>query len=152
MKKNHIIVIAACLAVSVLLFPVSVLLTAAGLIITGTLVMAVMVSESAEELVEKPIIFAYLGEDGRSFVLKNIGNVDALDIHISVVPSNLEYLIERLGSDTEEITDCGQLIGKNRAIINYTDETGKRYSKSAELKFKEECEYDPTKPMFPMFK
>lgn len=152
MKKNHKFAIAICLVISVVLLPFSVILTATGLIITGTLAMAVMVSESAETLVEKPILLAFLGEDGRSFILKNIGNVDALDIHISVVPSNLEYLIERLEADTGEKTDCGQLIGKNKVIIDYTDGTGKRYSKTTDLNFRQECEYDPTKPMIPMFK
>ncbi|MBN1431590.1 MAG: hypothetical protein JW931_02340 [Methanomicrobiaceae archaeon] len=152
MKKNHKVAIVACLALSLLLFPVSVLLTAVGLIITGTLAMSVLISESAETVVDKPILFAYLGEDGRSFILKNIGNVDALDIHISLVPSNLEFLNKRIEADTEDKTECGQLIGKNRIIVDYTDETGNRYSKTANLNFKDDCEYDPTKPMIPIFK
>ena len=152
MKKNHKVAIAACLAISLILFPFSALLTAVGLIITGTLAMSVLISESAETVVNKPILFSYLGEDGRSFILKNIGNVDALDIHISLVPSNLEFLIERIEADTEENTDCGELIGKNRIIVDYTDETGTRYSKTANLNFRDDCEYDPTKPMIPIFK
>jgi len=152
MKKNHKFAIATSLIISVVLLPFSVILTAAGLIITGTLAMGIMISESAESLVDRPLLFAYLGEDGRSFVLKNMGNIDALDIHVSIVPANLEYLIERIAADIEEKTNCDQLIGKNRIIVNYTDKTGTRYSKSADLSFNEECDYDPTQPMIPLFR
>lgn len=152
MERIHKIAIIACLAISVILFPVSILLTATGLIITGTLAMAVLISESAGKAVDRPLLFAFLGEDGRSFITRNIGNAPALEVHVSVVPSNLEYLIGRIDADNEEKTDCGQLIGKNRIIMEYADESGKRYSKSADLQFKEDCEYDPTKPMIPIFK
>ncbi|GEM_PF-4663246 len=152
MKKGHIAAIAVCIIFSVLLSPVSPILTVIGLILSGTLAMAFAISESAEKIMDKPLLFAYLGDDGRSFILKNIGDADALDIHISIIPSNLEYLFEHLGADSEEKTDCGRLLGKNRIILNYSDEDGKRYKKTAELGFREECEYDPIKPMFPLFK
>lgn len=152
MKKNHKIALAVCLVISLLLFPFSFLFTATGLIITGTLLMSVLISESSEKIVEKPMLSAYLGEDGRSFIIKNFGNRDATEINISLVPSNLEYLIPRLEADKEEKTDCGELIGRNRIIMDYADDDGKRYSKSADLKFRDECEYDPTKPMIPIFK
>lgn len=152
MKKNHITALAACILVSVLLFTVSFLLTVMGLIITGTIAMTFMISESAEGIVDKPLIYAYLGDDGRSFILKNIGNVDALEIHISIVPSNLEYHIGRIDPDDEEKTDCGRLIGKNRIILDYSDKDGKKYKRTAELVFTEDCEYDPTKTMIPLFR
>lgn len=152
MEKIYKIAIAVCLAISVLLFPVSVLLTATGLIITGTLAMVIHITESAGEAIDRPLLFAFLGEDGRSFVIRNVGNAAASEIHVSVVPSNLEYIIDYIDADDEEQTDCGQLIGKNRIIMEYADEAGKRYSKSVDLQFKEDCEYDPTKPMIPIFK
>jgi hypothetical protein len=152
MEKIYKIAIAICLAISILLFPVSVLLTATGLILTGTLAMVIHITESAGEAIDRPVLFVFLGEDGRSFVIRNIGNAAASEIHVSVVPSNLEYIIDRIDADGEEKTECGQLIGKNRVIIEYADETGKRYSKSEDLRFEDDCEYDPTKPMIPIFK
>lgn len=151
MNSKYIVVI-VCLVISILLVPISPLLTVIGLIITVTIVMAVMISESAGKTVDRPILSACLREDGRGFVLKNFGNGDALDVRISVLPSNLEYMLARIEADDEEVIDCGQLLGNNRVIMNYTDEKREEYNGSADLNPGNDCEYDPFKPMIPIFK
>jgi tetrahydromethanopterin S-methyltransferase subunit F len=151
MNNIHKGMIFAGIIISILLLPASVYLTAAGIIITATLFMLCLISESAGKAMEKPILVAYLGDDGRSIIVGNIGNKDAVNINISLIPANLEFAIDNLSTDIEEKKDCGQLIGKNRAIMEYSDDTGTKHKKTSDLNFKDCKEYDPTKPLIPIF-
>ena len=127
-------------------------IAAAGLIVSATAIMLFLISESAEKIMDRPILAALAGEDGRSFRIENFGNKPALDINAGVLPFNLEFLIEMLPAGEEKKINCERLIGNSRVILNYSDEKGIKYTKSADFSTPLKHEYDPAKPLIPIFR
>jgi len=151
MKKIQKIITVICILISAALFFVSVYLTASGLIITAILYISFLISDSADKAMDRPILSAFLGDDGKSITVANYGNKKAFNINIEILPSNLKFFIESLPCDSENDLDCRELPGNIRVILNYSDETGKKHLKTADLKFSENTKYDPTKPLIPIF-
>jgi hypothetical protein len=155
MNSNQILALAVCLVIAVASsFLVSVYIGVIFIVITATLTMSFHIYNSAGKAIEKPILMLSIDDDGKTILLHNIGNRDAKDIKISLVPANIEFTIESVPGDSSTTYETGSLIGKNRAIVRFCDEEGKEYSHKQVLMFRDECEceYDPTKPMFDLFK
>lgn len=156
MNLKQILALAICLIISVASsFLVSVYVGVIFIVITATLAMSFHIYNSAGKAIEKPILMLSIDDnDGKTILLHNIGNRDAKDIRVSLLPANIEFTIESISGDSSITYETGSLIGKNRAIVRFCDEDGKEYSHKQVLMFRDECEceYDPTKPMFDLFK
>lgn len=151
MKKNYIIVVFSGVLISLFLYLISAYLTATGLIVTGTLALLFFMSESAENIMQRPILSAYPKPGNKSFTVVNLGNKSALDISIEVLPHNLEFFITNLNSDENYDIECEKFLGNSRVFFTYSDDKGKRYEKNLELKSDIVTDYDPTKPLIPIF-
>lgn len=152
MNSNQIMVIAICLIISgISSFLVSVYAGAICLVITVTLVMSYYIYNSAGKAIDKPILLISIDEDGKTLLIHNIGNRNAENIRTSIVPANIEFTIETIPQDSSTSYKNDSLLGKNRAIIRFNDEDGNEHVHKQVLFFREECEYDPTKPMFQLF-
>ncbi|WOF17238.1 hypothetical protein F1737_11405 [Methanoplanus sp. FWC-SCC4] len=152
MKNNYKILLAATVIISLGLFLVSYYLTAIGLIISGTLAMVFVMNEHGKTVLNKPRLFPILGDDGRSVIITNTGETDALSVEITIVPSNLEYSFKSIDADSEIKIETKELVGKNKINIEYYDKSGEKFTVKENLTFAEDTEYDPFKPMIPMFK
>lgn len=152
MNSNQIIALALCLIISVISsFLLSVYVGAIFLVITATLAMCFHIYNSAGKGIEKPILLLSIDDDGKTLLIYNIGNRKAENVRVSLLPSNIEFTIPAIPEDSHVTYDAGSLVGKNRAIVRFSDEKGIEHFHKQELLFRDECEYDPTKPMFNLF-
>ncbi|MDD4126804.1 MAG: hypothetical protein PHV39_03855 [Methanomicrobium sp.] len=151
MKKIQKIITVICILISAALSFISVYLTASGLIITATLYISFLISGSADKAMDRPILSALLGDNGKSITVANYGNKKALNVNIEILPSNLRFFLESLPCDSGNEIYCRELPGNIRVILNYSDETGKKHTKTEDLKFNDNSDYDPTKPLIPIF-
>jgi len=152
MNFNQLLVLVLCLIVSIISSViVSIYAGAICLVITVTLAICFYIYNSAGKAIDKPILLISIDENGKTLLLHNIGNRGAENIRTSLVPANVEFTIRSIPQDSLAKHETGSLLGKNRAIIRYEDEDGKEYFHKQDLVFRDECEYDPTKPMIQLF-
>jgi hypothetical protein len=97
-----------------------------------------------------PEVVPKLTEDGKNIVLTNTGNAQAEKIHVTLIPSNLEFDIASLDVDSTYEYFLGSMVQEIKIKITYSNENGRLFSSSKKLSVFEE-EPDLLKPMFPTF-
>jgi hypothetical protein len=146
MDKKITAVLAAGLLVTLLLFMYSVYLAGIAFILLVVIIMSLMISQ---ETMGMPQLTAKLREDAKAIVLTNGGNAPALRIHVALVPLNIEYDVGSLAVDQSHEHPLTSMISDVKAVITYTNERGQSFSHSHKLSAAEE--FDPLKPMIPIF-
>jgi hypothetical protein len=96
-----------------------------------------------------PQVDAKLREDAKAIVLTNTGNSPALTIHVALVPLDIEYDIASLAVDESHEYPFLSMVTEVKAVITFSNEKGRSYSESHKLSASEE--FEPLKPMFPVF-
>jgi hypothetical protein len=97
-----------------------------------------------------PQVNVRLREDAKAIVLTNAGNSPALRIHVALIPMDIEYDVESLAVDESHEYPLASMIDKVKAVIEFSNEKGQSFSSSTVLSASGE-EFDPMKPMFPVF-
>jgi hypothetical protein len=147
MDKKTITVLAVGILVIVLLFFISIYLAGIAFIVLIAIVMSLMIMQDTTFL---PQVSVRLREDAKAIVLKNTGNSPAKKIHVALVPINIEYDVDTLAVDASHEYPFASMIAEIKAVITYENEKGTPFSLSKKLSASGE-EYDPLKPMIPVF-
>jgi hypothetical protein len=98
-----------------------------------------------------PEIVPKLTDDGKGIILSNTGNARAENIHVTLVPNNIEFDIASLDVDASYEYSLGTIVQEIKTRITYSNENRRLFSSSKKLSVFEE-DPDLLKPMIPMFK
>ena len=146
MDKTTTGVLVAGIILTVILFLINIYLAGIAFILLVVIVMSLMIMQDTTFL---PRVDARLREDAKAIVLTNAGNSPALKIHVALVPMNIEYDIASLAVDESHEYHLSSMIAEVKAVITYSNEKGHSFSDSRKLSVSEE--FEPLKPMFPIF-
>jgi len=148
MDKKSQIVLVLGLAITIILFFINIFLAGIVFILVITVFMSLMIMQDS---VSHPDVDASLTEDAKSIFLKNSGNAPALHIHVALVPMNTEYDVPSLVVDQTHTHPLGSMVQDVKVIVTFENEEKVVFSKSFKLSALGN-EYEPFKPMIPMFK
>jgi len=98
-----------------------------------------------------PEIVPKLTDDGKGIILSNTGNARAENIHVTLVPNNIEFDIASLDVDASYEYSLGTMVQEIKTRITYSNENRRLFSSSKKVSVFEE-DPDLLKPMIPMFK
>jgi len=146
MDKTTAAVLAAGIILTVILFFVSTYLAGIAFILLVVIVMSLMIMQDSTFL---PRVDVRLREDAKAIVLTNAGNSPALKIHVALVPMDIEYDIASLAVDESHEYPLSSMIAQVKAVVTFSNEKGQPFSDSHKLSASEE--FEPLKPMFPLF-
>ena len=146
MDKTTTAVLAAGIILTVILFFVSIYLAEIVFILLVVIVMSLMIMQDSTFL---PRVDVRLREDAKAIVLTNAGNSPALKIHVALVPMDIEYDIASLAVDESHEYPLSSMIAQVKAVVTFSNEKGQPFSDSHKLSASEE--FEPLKPMFPIF-
>jgi hypothetical protein len=148
MNKTTTAVLAAGILVTLLLVFVSIYLAGIAFIILVVIVMSLVIMQDTTFL---PQVDVKLREDAKAIVLTNAGNSPAVKIHVALVPINIEYDVASLAVDESHQYPLSSMIADVKAVITFSNEKGQSFSSSFLLSASGE-EFEPLKPMFPIFR
>lgn len=97
-----------------------------------------------------PDIIVDLKDNAKGIVIRNSGNSDAVNIHVALVPVNIEYDIQCLAPDQIQEFPLESMLAQAKAVATFKNVMGDSFSRSYELS--SQGSYDPLKPMFPLFR
>jgi hypothetical protein len=117
-------------------------------IIVIALIMTMMVMKDTTGI---PEVVGKLSEDAKSIILTNNGNARAEKIHVTLIPSNLEFDIASLDVDSVYEYSLGSMVQEIKIKISYSNENGRLFTSSKKLSVFDE-EPDLLRPLIPMFK
>jgi hypothetical protein len=146
MDKTVKMLLAGGIVISVGLFLIDIYLGGIALIITVALVMSQLIMN---DTAFHPDIAAKLKDDAKAIILTNTGNSEALNIHAALVPLDLEYDLESLAVDGSHEFPLPKMIEEVKVVVTFENE--KRNTFSSTFKLSSMGEYDPLKPMVPIF-
>ncbi len=97
-----------------------------------------------------PLVTADLSADAREVVVTNTGTAAAQNIHVALVPINIEFDIPSLEPDEESGFALPSMISEAKAVVTYENAAGRKHTRSYPLTALT-AGRDPTEPMFPLF-
>jgi len=147
MDKRTTAVLAAGILVTLLLYFVNIYLAGMVLILVVVIVMSLMIMQDSTFL---PQIDVRLRDDAKAVVLTNTGNSPALNIHIALVPMNIEYDVASLAVDESHEYPFSTMLATVKVVVTYENEKGQPFSHSRNLSATGE-DWEPLKPMVPVF-
>lgn len=115
-------------------------------IVLATIAMSLHIMNDTKNL---PDLECRLAEDAKSIVIKNTGSGPAHQIHVALVPMNVEFDVRTLGIDEEYAYHLPAMIEEVKVVVTYKDNEDKKFGRSYKLSSLEEN--DPLQPMFPLF-
>ncbi|MDK2974560.1 MAG: hypothetical protein PWP08_931 [Methanofollis sp.] len=116
-------------------------------IVLATVAMSLHIMNDTKNL---PDIGCRLAEDARSIVIRNTGNARAEQIHVALVPMNVEFDIPTLGIEEEYVHSLSSMIEEVKVVVTYKNSEGRKFGGSYKLSSLGE-EIDLLKPTFPLF-
>ncbi|WAI01924.1 hypothetical protein [Methanogenium organophilum] len=98
-----------------------------------------------------PELTAKLSPDAKSVIIRNSGNTSAVQIHVALVPLDIEYDITEIPAEEEHTHSLDTMINEAKAFITWKDSEGHTFSHESAISALGKGEDDLLKPMFPMF-
>jgi len=147
MDKKTQIVLVLGIAITIILLQFNIYLAGIVFILAITIFISLLIMQDS---VCHPNVEVSLSEDAKSVILKNSGNAPAMNIHVALVPMNIEYDVRSLAIDETHNRLFDAMIPEVKAIITFENEEKNVFSKTSTLSAL--GAYDPLKPMIPMFK
>ena len=92
-----------------------------------------------------------LGDEAKSIILTNNGNARAENIHVTLIPSSVEFDIASLDVDSVYEYALGAMVQEIKIKITYSNENKRLFSSSKKLSVFDE-DPDILRPLIPMFK
>ncbi len=149
MERNQKIVLAAGLLVCAALFIiVDIYAALIALVLVLVLSMSLFIMHDSQLT---PDLGLRLTEDAKGVRVKNKGNAGAFNIHVVLVPYNLEFDIPSLKVEEEATYQAPSMMNEVKAVVTYQNENMARYSKTVTLSALGPDENDLLKPMFAIF-
>lgn len=98
-----------------------------------------------------PLVAIELSENAREVIVTNAGTGEARNIHVALVPLDVEFDVASLGPDEESGHGLDSMVVEAKAFVTYENGAGKKYTRTYPLTSLGSGR-DPLEPMFPMFK
>jgi len=112
------------------------------------IIMSLMIMQDTTGI---PEVMVKLGDEAKSIILTNNGNARAENIHVTLIPSNVEFDIASLDVDSVYEYFLGAMVQEIKIKITYSNENKRLFSSSKKLSVFDE-EPDLLRPLIPMFK
>lgn len=98
-----------------------------------------------------PDVVAELEEHAKGIVIRNTGNALARNIHVALVPENIEFDVRPLESEESHTYPLKRMIEEVKVVVIFENEKGAAFSRSYRLNAFGD-NFEPLKPMIPLFK
>ena len=147
-KKSQIVLVLGIVITLLLYFIFDIYLAGIFFVLAITLFMSMQIMRDSTYL---PEVGANLADDAKSIILKNTGNSTALQIHVALVPMNTEYDVPFLAVDETHTFPLDSMIEEVKAVVTFQNEKKGGFSQTYALSALGN-EFDPLKPVIPMFK
>jgi len=154
MKRNLLGVLLAIFilaAVSLVLIGLGIDMGYAGLIGVVLLLIVAMVIMTMQDIRTYPDLVCRLPQEKKNVQVINRGTARAVEIHVALVPINIEAVVPPLDPDAAYIISLPQMVAEVKAVVTYKSEQGTAYSQSYPLLALGTNEEDLLKPMIPIF-
>ncbi len=153
MESRQKITLIIGLIITAALFPINFYISAVAFVLVITLYMSYVMLNTSERFQKVPELTLKLKEDAKGVVVKNRGGDAALNIHIALVPLDIEFDIPRLEPDEIHVQTTEHMIETVKVVAGFENAQGRTFSHSATLSALEgeKDEEDWLKPVFPMF-
>ena len=145
-RKLQILLVAGIL-ITILSLLVSIYLAGFVFILLVAAVMSLMIMQDSTSL---PDLMAELSEDAKTIVIRNSGNAVATNIHVALVPANIEFDLPFLDVEATHQHPLDQMIIEVKVVIRFENEQGTHFSHTYPLSSLGN-RFEPLKPMFPLF-
>ncbi len=146
MDKRTLTILAAGIIIALLVLIVNIYLAGIIFIIVIAIVMSLLIMEDTGF---RPQVVARLRDDAKGIILRNNGNAAALSIHAALVPLNIEYDVPALGVEQTHEHLISSMVTSVKVVLSYRNERDQAFSQTFQLSSTEE--FDPLKPMIPIF-
>ena len=147
MDKNALLLLVACLLISLLLFFISIYLCMIGIIITAALVMSLLIMQDSSF---HPDIVATLREDAKAILFRNSGNATARNIHVTLVPVNREFDLQSLAVEETHEYLLDTMAEGIKVVVTFENEQNTGFSRAYSLSVTGDG-FEPLRPMIPIF-
>jgi hypothetical protein len=153
MESRQKITLIIGLIITAALFPFSPYISAVALVIVLALFISFLMLNTSKRFQAVPELTLKLQDDAKGVIVKNKGGDTALNIHIALVPLDIEFDIPKLEPDAIWVQPCSHMIETVKVVAGFENAQGRKFSHSVMLSALEEekSEEDLLKPMFPMF-
>jgi hypothetical protein len=147
-RQSLLIIIIGAIACIVSAF-IDIFLALGVAVVVGVVYMMLWIMQDAAYL---PHVVCSLSEDAKSIIVRNIGTAPARKIHVALVPLDIEFDIREIQPDEEEIFTLEKMIQQAKVVVRYSPvESDSVIENSYPISSVDGGEYDPLKPMFPIF-
>jgi hypothetical protein len=99
-----------------------------------------------------PEIIVFLRDDAKGIVVTNRGNDAAKNIHVAIIPHNIEFDVPALAVDARYEYQHHEMISVAKAAVTYQNSQGLACSQTFRLSALERSDDDLLKPVIPLFK
>jgi len=147
MEKNQKIVLGMGALITLGLAFINIFFALIALVIMLALLMSFRIMGDTNNY---PLITADLSEDAREIIVTNTGNAVAQNIHIALVPLNIDFEVASLEPDEESGFSLATMVSEAKAVVTYETADGRKFTRSYPLSALG-AGHDPTQPLFPIF-
>lgn len=147
MEKNQKIILVAGGLITLGLLVIDVFFALIALVFVLVLLMTFHIMGETRDY---PLVAAELSEDAREVIITNTGTAEARNIHVAVVPFNVEFDIVSLEPDEASGFGLESMVVEAKAVVTYENAEGQRFQRSYSLTALG-AGRDPTEPLFPIF-
>ncbi|MFA4876842.1 MAG: hypothetical protein WC586_05475 [Methanoregula sp.] len=146
-NKIRILLVAGIL-ITIIVFIFNIFAGGIVFILFVTLLMSLFIMKDSESL---PDIAAEFTDDAKGIMIRNSGNDTALDIHVALVPENIEFDLGSLEADALVVHPLEKMMSSVKVVVTFRNKKLEAFSRTFQLSSIGEP-YDPLKPMIPLFK
>lgn len=149
MNRTYLILLVGAGIVTLILFLVNFWFGLMAAVVLIALIMSVYIMQ---DTLDQPDILAALKDQAKNLELRNRGNAEARDIHVAVIPLNIEFDIPALQIEERYTHSFGRMIDEAKVVVTFQNAQGARYKQTYMLSAIGRSEEDLLKPAFPMFR
>jgi len=149
MERYYIILLVIGMIITLILFWIDIWFGLMGVIGLIALLMSIYIMQ---ETVDHPDVLADLKDEAKYLEIRNRGNAAAFNIHIAVVPHNIEFDIPSLLVEERYTYTFERMLEEAKVVVTFQNDKGLRYSKTYMLQAFGTSDDDLLKPPFPLFK
>jgi hypothetical protein len=113
--------------------------------------MTVFMTRLSKKFGDIPELTAKLSPDAKSVIIRNLGNTSAMQVHVALVPLDIEYDIAEVPAEEEHTYPLDNMVSEAKAFITWKDTGGQDFSHESAISALGKGDDDLLKPMFPMF-
>ncbi|NLA38043.1 MAG: hypothetical protein GX882_01385 [Methanomicrobiales archaeon] len=145
MEKNQKIILVAGTLITIALLFIEPFFALIALVFVLILLMSFHIMGDASNY---PLVAVDLSEDAREVLITNTGTAEAQNIHVALVPLNIDLDIASLKPDEVSGFKLESMVSEAKAVITYEGTTGQKYASTYLLT---PLGGDLLRPMFPLF-